>query len=553
MNKLWLLFLIYVICLLTIVGKLFYIQIFAADKFAFNNYLQTQKINPERGNIYDSESQPLAFNQVTYLLYAEPAKIDDKKKTIEKIDEILKIGEATLESRIRQDKQWVSVARGLAKAKKDKIAKLKLKGLGFDEEEGRFYPEGSSAAHILGFVGKDKDNNNIGYFGAEGYYEKDLAGLPGIIKTERDVLGNPIFIGVQDKLPGADGRDLILTLDKTVQQIVKKRLMEGIKRYKAKEGCAIVANPSTMEILALSCLPDFDPGNYQNFPQENFRNPAISTLYEPGSIFKPIIVASALNENKVKLSDTYNEVGPVRIYGSEIQTWNKKYEGEISVVRILEKSSNVGMVYVGDKLGSKLMLEYLDKFGLGQETGIDLQGEVSGHLKPQPEWRPIDYATATFGQGVVVTPMQMIRAFSAVINGGYLMRPFVVSEIQSGENDKKKINPKKQRRILSEKTSLLMRKALEKTVENAEAKWARPKGYKIGGKTGTAQIPIAGSYDPSKTIASFIGFAPTDDPLFIVLISLREPSTSPWGSETAAPIFFEVAKDLIVYYNILPE
>lgn len=553
MNKLWTLLLIYFFAVSIIVIKLFYIQVLAAEQYSSNGYLQTQKITPSRGSVYDRNNNLLASNQITYLLYSEPKKINDRKETINKIDEILKIGEATLESRMRSDKVWTAIVSGVSKEKKDQLTKLKNPGLGFEEEERRFYPEGSSSAHLLGFVGKDKNNNNVGYSGLEGYYDKDLAGLPGIVKTERDIFGNPIFIGIQNRLQGANGRDLILTIDKTVQKMAKNRLVEGMEKYGAKEGCITVANPNTMEIIALTCLPDFDPQEYAKSSEEFFKNPAISTLYEPGSVFKPLVVAAALNEKKIKLDDIYNETGPVQVGGGEIQTWNRKYEGEINIVRILEKSSNVGMVYVGEKLGDENLFKYLQKYGIGESTDIDLQGEVSGFLKEFKDWYSLDFATATFGQGVVVTHIQMIRAFSSVINGGYILKPFIVSEIKSQNKTKIKPNPQKIRKILDDKTSILMRKALEKTVENAEAKWARPKGYRIGGKTGTAQIPIKGRYDPSKTIASFIGFAPVDSPKFVVLVTLKEPSSSPWGSETAAPMFFEVAKDLIVYYNILPD
>ena len=221
------------------------------------------------------------------------------------------------------------------------------------------------------------------------------------------------------------------------------------------------------------------------------------------------------------------------------------------MTRILEKSSNVGMVYVGEKLGSKKIYDYLGKYGFGQTTNIDLQGEASGYLKPKADWYPIDYSTVTFGQGIAVTSIQMIRAFASIINGGNLMKPFLVQKIVS-ENKITEIKPKVEKRVISQLTSEIIKKMLVSTVENAEAKWDRPKGYVIGGKTGTAQIPIKGHYDPSKTIASFIGFAPASDPKFITLVVLYEPQTSPWGSETAAPLFFEIAKQLIVYYNISP-
>lgn len=223
------------------------------------------------------------------------------------------------------------------------------------------------------------------------------------------------------------------------------------------------------------------------------------------------------------------------------------------MTRILEKSSNVGMVYIGQKLGEKKILSYIQKYGLGSLTDIDLQGEASGFIKSEKKWLPIDYATVTFGQGIAVTQIQMIRAFSSVINGGYLLKPYVVSEIVSSDKKYTKIFPKKVRRVISGETSLVIKKMLESAIDNAEARWAKPEGYRIGGKTGTAQIAIGSHYDPSKTITSFIGFAPVDKPKFIIMVTFKEPSSSIWGSETAAPLFFKIAKELFVYYNIVPE
>ena len=275
-------------------------------------------------------------------------------------------------------------------------------------------------------------------------------------------------------------------------------------------------------------------------------------MYEPGSIFKPLIVAAALNEKKIKQDDFYNEKGPVEIGEYTIKTWNNKYEGKISITRILEKSSNVGMVYIGKKLGNNKILQYLDRFGFNSITGIDLQGEAKNYLKSNNQWYPIDYATVTFGQGIAVTPIQMIAAFSSLINGGKLLQPHLVKNILYSDKEKK-MDKKIIRQTVSKETSKTIKKMLLSDVEKGEYKWIKPKGYMIGGKTGNAQIPIGGKYESSKTIASFIGFAPYKNPKFIALVILKEPKTSIYGSETAAPIFFDIAKDLFVYYNIAPE
>lgn len=553
MNRIRILFYFFSFLLVVILVKLFFVQILASEKYTSNNYLQTQKIVPLRGEIFDTNNQPLALNKTTYQLEAEPKLIKDKSNIVKAIDNVLHIGEATLEAKIDMHKDWVPITGNVSKEKRDILAKLNLPGLDFSEEMKRFYPEGSMSAQLVGFVGKTDNGDDQGYFGLEGFYQKDLAGLPGVLKTERDLLGNPIVIGVQEKLEGDDGRNLVLTIDKNVQRIAKTHLKDGMEKYGAQEGCVIIADPNTMAILGMSCLPDYDPETYYKFTEKEFQNSAISMLYEPGSIFKPLIMAAALQERVLRPDDTMDETGPIKIGEYQIQTWDNKYEGKITMTRILEKSSNVGMVYVGKKLGDKKVLEYLKKYGLGQTTGIDLQGEVPGFMRSDNSWYPIDYATATFGQGIVVTPIQMIRAFSAIINGGHLMRPYIVKQMISSNGDINNVKPQETSRILDDRTSLLIRKMLESTVQHGEIKPDIPEGYSEGGKTGTAQIPISGHYDASKTIASFIGFAPVDKPKFVVLISLKEPSSSIYGSETAEPLFFNIAKDLFVYYNIPAE
>ncbi len=549
--KIRLVFFLFLSLFLAIITKLFFLQVvspYQTNKTGGN----LNKIIPERGIVYDRNMHPLALNQNKYRLFAEPKKIKDKDLLINTLSEISNIDVATIEARIDDSKDWVSITNGLSKDVKEQIEGFKFKGLGFEDEFNRYYPEASLSAHLLGFVGKNKDGDNVGYFGVEGYYNKDLSGLPGINKTDKDLLGRYIFIGNQKKIEAENGRNLVLTIDKSVQEIAKEKLLDGLDRYKAKDGCVIIANPKNMEILAMVCLPDYDLEKYYEFSEDFFINNAISLVYEPGSTFKPLIMAAALEEKKVKPQDTYNEKGSIKIGEYTIKTWNNKYEGRISITRILEKSSNTGMVFVGEKLGNKNLLNYLRKYGLDALTGIDLQGEAKTFLKSNNQWYPIDYATATFGQGIAITPIQMITAFSSLINGGELIRPHVVKKIII-DGKEKNITKNVIRKTISVKTSEAIKKMLYSTVENGEYKWAKPEGYKIGGKTGTAQIPIAGKYEATKTIASFIGFAPVNDPKFIALVILREPKTSIYGSETAAPIFFDIAKELFVYYNIGPE
>lgn len=552
MRRVYALSALFILLVVVIIGKLFYIQVLASGLYTPNNYLRSTRIEPSRGAIYDRNREPLVVNQSYYTLYSEPKLVEDQDALLRQIDEVTQTGEATLEARFKKDKQWVPLVFNVTEDEKKLLDSKKIKGIGFDEYKKRYYPEASIAAQLLGFVGKDDEGDSVGYFGIEGYYHKDLEGLPGILKTERDIIGRPIVIGTQNRLRGENGRSLVLTIDKSSQMIVKKKLQAAMEAYRAKRGCVTVANPHTGEILAMTCLPDFDPDNYNQFAQNEFRNPIISDTFEPGSIFKPLIVGAALEEKAIKADDTYNEKGPIQMGQYFIRTWNDEYNGTISISRILQTSSNVGMVYIGEKLGNDKILSYLDKFGFGEKTGIDLQGEVATHIKPKKAWYPIDYATVTFGQGIAVSQIQMLTAFSALINGGWMVKPYVVKELIAENGEVKEIKPKKLERVISEKTSKAVIKMLEETVKHGEAKWDIPKGYRIGGKTGTAQIAVSGSYDATKTNASYIGFAPAQDPQFIVLVSLSQPESSQWASETAAPLFFSIAKDLIVEYNIAP-
>ncbi len=552
MRRLYVLSFIFAACIGAVVLKLFIIQILASDKYTPNNYLRSTRIIPARGSILDRNEEPLAVNQSYYTLFVEPRNLENAEKTLRKIDEVTKVGEATLEARFDEKKQWVPLAYNVTEDQKKALEKEKFVGMGFDHYQKRFYPEASLAAHLLGFVGKDEDGDGIGYFGVEGFYNKDLEGLPGILKTERDVIGRPIVIGTQNRLKGEDGRTLVLTIDTTSQMIVKRKLKDAVEKYKAKSGCVTVANPNTGEIMAMACLPDFDPDTYFEFGEDYFRNPIINDTFEPGSIFKPLIVAAALEEKAIKPDDTYDEKGPISLGGYQISTWNDEYHGTISISRILQTSSNVGMVHIGQKLGNEKILKYLHTYGFGEETGIDLQGEVSSYVKAEKKWYPIDYATVTFGQGIAVTQMQMISAFSSIINGGWIVKPHLVKKLISENGEVKEIKPKQIRRAVSAKTSKTIIQMLVDTVKHGEAHWKVPKGYEIGGKTGTAQIALAGAYDASKTNASYIGFAPAKNPQFIVIVTLKEPATSPWASETAAPLFFDIAKDLLLEYNIAP-
>lgn len=554
MKKLKFIFLCFIGGYILVLISLFRIQFMSTNFAQDADYIKRSVIPAKRGVIYDVNGEILAGSAVSYDISIDPQFFKPAEKDLEKISGLLDVDVASLEAKLKTGStRWAPLAQDVPQEKHLALKAVGYTGIYADQRLKRVYPEASLAGTLTGFVGKNSVGNQIGYYGVEGYYESELKGLEGYYVGERDLSYRPIFFGTQDRLDSQDGRDVYLTIDKSVQQIVKKIALKGMELHKPKELCIIVVDPMRMAVLGLSCLPDYDPKEYGLFPEGSYRNSVISDLYEPGSTFKPLVVATAIDVEAISPTEILPEKGPVSIGEYDIRTWNNKYNGSLSVADVLAKSSNVGMVEIGKRLEDDRVYSLVNTYGLGEKTGIDLQGEVTGYVKTRDEWYPIDYATTTFGQGLAITPIQLVTAFASVINGGELLQPYVVSKMSDGV--KESIHPKKKvvRQVISEKTSRVMRKMLEYTVEHAEYKWRKPVGYRFGGKTGTAQIPISGKYDASKTIASFIGFTPVDNPQFLALVILKEPSSSSWGSETAAPLFFDLAKELISYYNIEPE
>ena len=475
------------------------------------------------------------------------------KEYSEKLAPILEEEEASISGLLNEHDVWVPIKHQVDEQTVDKIKELELAGLGFEREDKRFYPETSMAAHLLGFVGKDALGKPKGYFGLEGFYDKELAGQPGFLLQERDAYGNPIVIGKIDRIEPKHGRSLVLYLDKTVQFIAETKLKKALEKYGAKAGNVVILDPKTGGILASASYPNYDPLLFSEFPDEYYRNPIVADTYEPGSTFKPLVMAKAFELKKLKPTDTYDESGPVTVSGYQIKTWNSEYHGKISMSEILQYSSNVGMVYISSMLGKDGMLSLLSDLGLGSKTGIDLQEEAETFMRDESEWRDIDLATTSFGQGIAITPIQMIRAIAAIANNGVLMEPRLVKEIVSEDGKKIEIPPKETRRLYSAPTAKVIAELMVDAVEYGEAQWTVTKGFRIAGKTGTAQIPVEGHYDSDKTIASFVGFGPVENPRFVMLVTLREPTSSPWGSETAAPLFFDIANELFPYFGMYPQ
>lgn len=542
---------------LIIISKLFYWQVLSYNKLAAAADAQhfiSLTIPAMRGDILASDGSVLVTNQPAYLVYAEPPKIKDKNNFITSISKILDIPTSSVSAQISNNKVfWAPLSRKVEEDIVEKIKQLGFEGIGFEKEGKRYYPEASMSAHLLGFVASDSLGGDKGYFGLEGFYDKELRGRDGFLRQEKDPYGVPIIIGEGERIEAENGRILKLSLDKVVQMLVEERLKKGIERFGAKGGQVIVMEPKTGAIITMASYPSYDQATFYDYPKEIYKNPSVANSYEPGSTFKSVIMAAALNEGLVKPNTIVDEEGPVNISGYDIRTWDNKYHGKITTTQVLQYSSNVGMVAVANKLGREKMIEYLKKFGFGSVTNIDLEEETSPELREDSQWREIDLATASFGQGIAVTPIQMIRAVAVLANGGKLIEPHIVTEITDNSGKTIIIKPKVVREVIKESTAKVITEMLVSSVEAGEAHYKLPKGFRIAGKTGTAQIPVKGHYDAEKTIASFVGYAPSDEPRFVMLVTITEPTSSPWGSETAAPLFIEIARELLSYYKVFPK
>lgn len=569
---------VFLVVSMLLISRLFFWQVVKGEELSTQARLQqidNDSITARRGNILANDGTWLAASTDYWTLYASRPQFDanifqtardlapiltDIPESTEsaeikqkRLEELIEENEERIEEMLSKDELvWIPLGRRLDDDKRAKIEELEISGLGFEPEEGRFYPEASTSAHLLGFVGKDEDGNNKGYFGLEGFYDFSLDGRPGFFQRESDARGNPLAFGRGKKLLAREGVDLVTHIDKTVQITIEEQLLRGIKKYQAKSGSIVVMNPRTGGILGMASYPSYDPREYYEYSDNLFKNPVISDFYEPGSIFKPIVMAAGIDAGVIS-PDTRCDIcgAPLKVDKYYIRTWNNEYYPGSTMTEVIQNSDNVGMAFVGQKLGQEKLYDYLDKFGIGHLTQIDLQGEFTTYMRERGTWNVVDLATTTFGQGIAVTPIQMVKAIAILANDGVSVSPQVVDNIATDgwEDD---VEPVYGEQVISKKAADQITAMMVNAVSLGEANWAVPRGYEIAGKTGTAQLPVAGHYDEEKTIASFVGFAPPSDPQFLMLVMLREPQSSPWASETAAPLWFSIAEDLFPYLGIKP-
>ena len=541
---------------IVIIARVFYIQVIdykKLNKYAGNLWSRNLPIKADRGLIYDRNGVILADNVTTTSLVLIPNQIKDKEETTQKLAEILGVSYEDMYKHVSKKTSIERVhpeGRQLSYETADKIKDLKLDGVYLVKESKRSYPYDTYLAHTLGFVGVD----NQGLSGIELTYDKYLTGEDGAIKYYSDAKGNRLKLNEVYEQP-QDGMNITLTINNEIQSSLERELDNAVTKYDPDRAIGIVMDPNNGEILAMSARPNFSPSNYQDYSLEEInRNLPIWATYEPGSTFKIITLAAALEEGKVDLDkDTYNDSGSIKVENATLHCWKHGGHGHETFLQVVENSCNPGFVVLGQRLGKNKLFEYIDKFGFGKKTGIDLNGEGTGIIFDLNKVGPVELATTAFGQGVSVTPIQQITVVSAAINGGKLYKPYIVKSINEPETNTVIQENKKTlvRQVISEKTSAEVKRALESVVANGSGRTAYIDGYRVGGKTGTAQKVENGHYLDNNYILSFIGFLPADDPQVVVYVAVDNPKgTVQYGGTTVGPIAKAVLKDSIKALNI---
>ncbi|TSC93953.1 MAG: Uncharacterized protein Athens101428_476 [Candidatus Berkelbacteria bacterium Athens1014_28] len=510
----------------------------------------------QRGKIYFHDSSldlaknyAMAYDIKSFALFVVPKNIKDKKFVASKLAPFIGESEMEIFVKIDNDKSYLpALKKDLSYDEADKIESLDIPGVYVLPEYKRYYPESDFSSQILGFVDKEGD----GKYGFEGYYDKELKGSSGKITGEKDTFGRIISLLSEEK--PQNGTSFILSIDRAVNFYIWKTLSEAIKQYQAESGMVVAVEIESGKVIGMAASPSFDPNKYQDYAnsnqQELFKNPLIANSYEPGSIFKPIIVASGLDSGKITPESAGNFGASVDVSGFTIHTAENKAFGHETVGEILKHSDNVGMVWVGEQIGSQIMYDYIEKFGLMKKTGIDLTGENTGIVQKLKDWGKIGQATVTFGQGISVTPIQLVMAYAAIANGGVAMQPKVVDKIINSNGEISEVEPVESGRVISEKTASDLKKMLIDVVEEGYGKKAGVPGFWVAGKTGTAQIadPSTGKYSEGIFNHSFAGFAPADNPRFALLVELSKPKNAKFAESSAAPVFGNIASYLLNYY-----
>ncbi|MGE5380338.1 MAG: penicillin-binding transpeptidase domain-containing protein [Methylocystaceae bacterium] len=560
-NRIIIIFGLIVLGLLLLTGRMIYLQAFRSASLAsqaLNNRTHSITVEAKRGAIYDRNYKELAISIDTESVFVSPAKIKEAgnpQKTARALATLLKLDEPTVLKKIKGNSSFAWIKRQALLPNSTEYKKLKamdLPGVYTVPESRRFYPEKEIACHVVGITGVD----NVGLEGIDFYYNKTLSGTPGVLVAETDRKGNPIPETAHYSMPSQDGMNLVLTLDSNIQHVAEQELDKIWQERSPDSASIIVMDPRTGEILAMANRPNYDPNHFSDYPNKNRRNFAVNNALEPGSTGKIVTAAAALEEGVVRPSDNFYCPATIKVQDRTIHEAHNEAYGTLTFQGLMEKSSNIGFVQVGLKLGLDRYYRYVRAFGLGQKTGIDLPGEASGILVPEKSARQIDLATMAFGQANATTPIQLVAAVGAIANDGKMMRPHLVKEIRDSQGHLvKRIEPETVRQVISAETSRQLRLILENVVKEGTGERAYIAGYRVGGKTGTAQkISPNGGYMEDAFVTSFIAIAPVNTPRLVTLVIVDNPKGAfRFGATTAAPSTRAIFEYSLPYLGVLKQ
>lgn len=542
---------IFLILFIALLSRAFQLQVLSGEKLktlANRQHMTTLPIHSERGMIYDRNGEKLAMSVQADSVFADPTRIGDPVKASRQIAAVLNLDASAVYKRISEPKSFCWLARKISPQVAQRVEAANIEGVYVIKEPKRFYPNGQLAAHLIGFTGADAE----GLEGLEKKYNEYLEGKPGKLTWARDAKGKKLFLHVEHNIsPKEESANVVLTIDSRIQYLVETHLKEAVRDKGAKGGIAVVMDPKTGEILALANEKGFNPNNIKGLTSETWRNRVVVDAFDPGSTFKPFLVAAALEEKIVKESDYfYCENGYFKVANRVIREANRKRHGYLSVREILKYSSNIGSAKIAEKMGKEKYFKYIKNFGFGSRTGIDLAGEASGLLRPVQNWTTVDTAAIAFGQGISVTAIQLITAMSAIANDGVLMKPFIVRGLTDKNNNPVKMYaPETVRQVVSPQTAKRLTAMLTEVVgaKDGTGKNANIMNVAVAGKTGTAQKFdfSRGVYSSERVRTSFIGFFPADNPQVVILVMLDEPQRDKWGGVAAAPVFKQIGEQIL--------
>lgn len=546
-------FLVVSVVMAGLLGRLLYLQVYRSawlTENAIDQRVREIPVEAKRGIIYDRLGRQLAVSVSAESVYAIPAEIRNPEETAARLAAILNLDAKSLAIKLKKRQAFTWVQRKVDTEIAQKIKLLNAPGIGLTQENRRYYPQDNLASHVLGFTGIDSQ----GLDGVEMTFDSYLRGRSGSIVVEYDARGREIPYTSHRYVAPIEGQNIYLTIDMVIQQIVEREIDRVMKETQARTVTIIIMQPQTGEILALANKPDYNPNRFAEYAPKLWRNNAVSNSYEPGSTFKIVTTAAALGERVVKLQDRFFDSGSIEVQGRHIRCWKHGGHGSQSFLEVVENSCNTGFVSVGLKVGADAFYRYIDNFGLNKHTGIDLPGEAKGITIDRAKVKPINLATISIGQSIAVTPIQLINAVSAVANEGVLNRPQIVREVRDKSGQIiREFQADVVQRVLSAEIAREEKGVLEKVVEVGTGKNAFIDGFRVAGKTGTAQKVGAGGYSPDKYVASFVGFAPADNPQVAMIVIIDEPVGMYYGGQIAAPVFSAVMKDVLPYIKVTPQ